>query len=61
MKINEIMDTLNIPGKNISFHYILPAIENPKRSLRVSQEQEETEHYTNVQARIVSIANSDDN
>ena len=60
-EMNEIMDTLNIPGKNRSFHYILPAIEKLKRSLSISQEQEETEHYTNYTAVINSIGNSDDN
>ena len=53
-QMNEIMDTLNIPDKNRTFHDILPAIEKLKRSLSISQEQEETEHYTNA---INSIAN----
>ena len=60
-KLIEIMDTLSIPGKNRSFAYILPAIENLKESSQ-SQEQEETEHYTNnAQALVNSIGNSNDN
>ena len=52
--LNEIMDTLSITGNNRSFAYILPAISNLKESSK-SQEQEETEHYTNAQALIHSI------
>jgi hypothetical protein len=59
-KLIEIMDTLSIPGKNRSFAYILPAIENLKEFSK-SQEQEETEHYTNTQALVNSIGNSNDN
>ena len=33
--LNEIMDILNIPGKNRSFAYILPAIKNLKESMNL--------------------------
>ena len=55
-KLNEIMDKLNIPGKNRSFAYILPAIENLKTHL--SSEQEENEHYTNAQNLVESVSSS---
>ena len=61
-KLNEIMDILNIPGKNRSFAYILPAIKNLKEWVSKSQEQEETEHYTrHTQALINSTKSSDGN
>ena len=61
-KLNEIMDILNIPGKNRSFAYILPAIKNLKEWVSKSQEQEETEHYTrHTQALINSTTCSDGN
>ena len=59
--LNEIMDILNIPGKNRSFAYILPAIKNLKEWVSKSQEKEETEHYTNAQALIISTTSSDSN
>ena len=59
--LNEIMDILNIPGKNRSFAYILPAIKNLKEWVGNSQEKEETEHYTNAQALIISTTSSDCN
>jgi hypothetical protein len=46
--------------RNRSFAYILSEIENLKDQCK-SQEQEETVHYTNAQALINSITNSDDN
>ena len=55
-KLNKIMDTLNIPGKNRSFAYILPAIENLKTHF--SSEQEENEHYTNAQNLVESVSSS---
>ena len=44
--LNEIMDILSIPGKNRSFSYIIPAIENLQESVCKCHEQKETEHYT---------------
>ena len=55
-KLNEIMDKLDIPGKNRSFAYILPAIENLKTHF--SSEQEENEHYTNAQNLVESVSSS---
>ena len=60
-QLNEIMDILNIPGKNRSFVYILPAIQhlvtqNLKNDL--GSEQEETEHYTNATALIHSTTDT---
>ena len=55
-KLNKIMDKLNIPGKNRSFAYILPAIENLKTHF--SSEQEENEHYTNAQNLVESVSSS---
>ena len=54
-KLNEIMDKLDIPGKNRSFAYILPAIENLGH---FSSEQEENEHYTNAQNLVESVSSS---
>ena len=59
-QMNEIMDTLSIPDNNRIFADILSEIENLKEQCK-SQEQEETEHYTNAQALINLIGNSDDN
>ena len=58
--LNKVMDTLSLQGKNRSFACIFPAIENLKDQCK-SQEQEETEHYTNAQAVLHSIENSDVN
>ena len=58
--LNKVMDKLSLQGKNRSFACIFPAIENLKDQCK-SQEQEETEHYTNAQAVLHSIENSDVN
>ena len=58
--LNKVMDTLSLQGKSRSFACIFPAIENLKDQCK-SQEQEETEHYTNAQAVLYSIENSDVN
>ena len=55
-KLNEIMDKLNIPGKNRSFAYIIPAIRNIKT--QSSSEQQENEHYTNAQNLVESVSSS---
>ena len=50
------MDKLNIPGKNRSFAYIIPAIRNIKT--QSSSEQQENEHYTNAQNLVESVSSS---